>query len=89
MSKLNKLILKLMQGHSDKNIDFEELRRLLKRLGFNERIKGSHHIFFRQDVEEILNLQPDTGGKAKPYQAKQVREIIIRYQFLEKFDDND
>jgi hypothetical protein len=89
MSKFSKLILKLMQGHSDKNIDFEELRRLLKRLGFNERIKGSHHIFFRHDVEEILNLQPDTGGKSKPYQAKQVREIIIKYQFLQKFDDND
>jgi predicted RNA binding protein YcfA (HicA-like mRNA interferase family) len=79
MSKFSKLILKLMQGHSDRNVDFDELRKFMKRLGFDERIKGSHHIFFKHDVEEIINLQPDTGSKAKPYQVKQVREIIIKY----------
>jgi len=34
---------------------------LLKRLGFQERIKGSHHIFFRDGVAEILNLQEYSG----------------------------
>ena len=46
-------------------------------MGFTVRIKGSHHIFFRDDVEEIINLQPDKN-KAKPYQVKQVRDIILR-----------
>jgi len=52
---------------------------LLKRLGFDERIRGSHHIFTQTGVAEILNLQP-TGGKAKAYQVKQVRQVIVRYQ---------
>jgi hypothetical protein len=29
-------------------------------------------------VEEILNLQP-RGGKGKPYQVKQVRDVILKY----------
>jgi hypothetical protein len=54
------------------------LRTLLKRLGFEEHIKGDHHIFTRSDVEEILNLQPK-NSKGKPYQVKQVRGVILKY----------
>jgi hypothetical protein len=39
--------------------------------------KSSH---IQEGVEEILNLQPKTGGKAKPYQVKQVRQLIIKYR---------
>jgi len=49
-----------------------------ERSGFDERIRGGHHIFTRAGVEEILNLQPKEG-KAKPYQAKQVRSVILKY----------
>lgn len=63
---------------SDANVPFETLCNLLKRLGFDERIKGDHHIFTKDDVEEILNLQPK-DGKGKPYQVKQVRDVILRY----------
>ncbi len=52
---------------------------LLKRLGFQERVKGSHHILVRDGVAEILNLQP-AGNKCKAYQVKQVRNVIINYQ---------
>ena len=52
---------------------------MLKYLGFEERIKGSHHIFSRNGVEEILNIQPKKS-KAKPYQVKQVRNIILKYR---------
>lgn len=52
---------------------------LLLNLGFEERIRGSHHIFAKEGVEEILNLQP-LGAKAKVYQVKQVREVILKYQ---------
>jgi len=58
---------------------------LLKRLGFQERIKGGHHIFFRDGVAEILNLQPH-AGKCKPYQVKQVRNVIINYRLAGEAD---
>jgi hypothetical protein len=72
-----KILEKILRGTSDANIPFDGLRRLLKNLGFSERNRGSHHIFFREGVEEILNLQPK-GNKAKPYQVKQVRHVILK-----------
>ena len=48
-------------------------------LNFEERIRGSHHIFTREGIEEILNLQP-RGAKAKAYQVKQVRRIVLKYR---------
>ena len=81
MSKFDKLVQKILSGSSDTNIDFEDLRTLLLTLKFNERIKGSHHIYFKTGIMEILNLQP-TGSKAKAYQVKQVREIIIKYKLI-------
>lgn len=41
--------------------------------------KGSHHIYYREDIPEIVNIQPN-GSKAKPYQVKQVRQIIVKYK---------
>lgn len=79
MSKFEKLLQKILSGTSDKNIDFDELCKLLGNLGFDERIKGSHHIFHKEAVEEIINLQP-INGQAKAYQVKQVRVIIIKYK---------
>jgi hypothetical protein len=64
---------------SDANISFDELRRLLRRLGFEERIRGSHHIFRKLGIEEKLNLQRD-DGKAKVYQVRQVRAVILKYR---------
>lgn len=58
---------------------FADLTALLLRLGFVERIRGSHHIFWKEGAEEILNLQPK-GGKAKPYQVKQVRHVMLKYR---------
>jgi len=52
---------------------------LLRRLGFDERIRGSHHIFTKDGIEEILNLQPK-GANAKPYQVKQMRNVILKYK---------
>lgn len=70
MSTLRKTLDRVLRGTADANLRFEELRRLLKALGFDERIRGDHHILTRDDVTEILNLQPRNGGKAKPYQVK-------------------
>ena len=79
MSKLEKTLLKILSGFSDKDISFSELCNMLKYLGFEERIKGSHHIFFKEGIEEILNIQPKKS-KAKPYQVKQIRNIILEYK---------
>jgi hypothetical protein len=57
MSKFEKLMQKLLSGFSDRNMDFDELTSILSKLGFEERVKGSHHIFFKEGVEEIINLQ--------------------------------
>ncbi|MGA3113714.1 MAG: type II toxin-antitoxin system HicA family toxin [Syntrophobacteraceae bacterium] len=79
MSEHEKLLLRILRGASDANISFDAMRGLLRDLGFQERIRGSHHIFTKEGVEEILNLQPKDGGKAKPYQVKQVRQLILKY----------
>jgi hypothetical protein len=78
MGKHEKLYEHIMLRRSDANVPFDQLCALLKRLGFAERIRGDHHIFTMEGVEEILNLQP-RDGKAKPYQVKQVREMILKY----------
>jgi predicted RNA binding protein YcfA (HicA-like mRNA interferase family) len=75
-----KFLQKILSGLSDRNIRFNDLRKLLLDLGFNERIKGDHHIFYRNDVVEIINLQPLPDGKAKSYQVKQVRNILVKYK---------
>jgi hypothetical protein len=68
-----------MVGESDADIPFIGLCNLLEKLGFKQRIKGDHHIFTRDGIEELINLQPK-GSKAKSYQVKQVCSIIIRYK---------
>jgi len=56
MSRYEKLQNRILSGRADANTDFAELRSLLTRLGFSERIRGSHHIYTRSDVAEIINL---------------------------------
>jgi hypothetical protein len=82
MSNPKKTIFKLLGGKSDANTSFNDLVNLLRRLGFDLRIRGSHHIFSKPNVDEIINLQP-LGSKAKPYQVRQVRELLTRYGFTE------
>ena len=75
----DKILSLILSGRSDANVDFKDLLRLLRSLGFDERIRGSHHIFTRSGVLEILNLQPK-GAKAKVYQVRQVRGVILKYK---------
>lgn len=77
MGKYSKLRQKILAGGADGNIEFSALCQLLTRLGFDKRIKGDHHIFTRDGVDEIINLQPK-GSKAKAYQVKQVRGILVK-----------
>ena len=79
MGKYEKLLLKILSGTSDANIHFDDLCDLLKSYGFEVRIRGSHHMFRKEGVVEKINLQRD-GNKAKPYQVKQVRNVIVKYK---------
>ena len=51
----------------------------MQRLGFEMRIKGSHHIFRKDGIDEKPNLQKDRN-KAKPYQVKQIRNLLVKYK---------
>ena len=79
MGKSSKTLDAILRGTSDANIDFNDICVLLKKLGFSERIRGDHFIYTKGSVEEIINLQP-IGNKAKPYQVKQVRNVILKYK---------
>ena len=79
MGQLQKLLSAVLAGRSDQNIAFARLVVLLQALGFELRVKGSHHIFTKTGVEDIINLQPN-GGLAKPYQVKQVRQLLLKYK---------
>jgi hypothetical protein len=74
-----RVLQQILSGAADANIRFEDLRSLLVGFGFEERVRGDHHIFTQPSVAEILNLQP-RGSMAKPYQVKQVRTVIVRYK---------
>ena len=79
MSKYEKLLFKVLMGTSDANISFSDLCGLVKRFGFEERTRGSHHVFRKEGIEEKINLQRD-DDKAKPYQVRQVRALILKYK---------
>ena len=79
MTQRDRILSQILDGRSDANVNFNELLNLLRSLGFSERIRGSHHIFTREDVQEIMNLQP-RGAKAKAYQVKQVRQVLVKYR---------
>jgi hypothetical protein len=88
MSRYEKLLNKILRGTSDANISFSMLCQLLKYFGFEERIRGDHHIFTMENVEEILNLQPK-GSNSKPYQVKQVRNLIHKYKLKLREEENN
>jgi predicted RNA binding protein YcfA (HicA-like mRNA interferase family) len=60
------------------SIAFRDLERLVFRLGFRlDRVSGSHHIYVHPKVSRPLNIQP-IGKDAKPYQVRQLRDIIVK-----------
>jgi hypothetical protein len=77
--KLRTVLERTLSGRSDANLAFGDLIAVLLALGFEERVRGDHHILWKEDVTEIINLQPK-GPKAKPYPVKQVRGILTRYK---------
>lgn len=88
MTGRTKTLAKILSGSSSQNVSFDELVGLLQQLGFAMRLKGSHRILSREGVVEILNLQPRRDGTAKPYQLRQVRNVIVRYKLAGEDDGN-
>jgi hypothetical protein len=81
MSKKQKLREKLLDGNADKNFDLQELCTLAQHLGFTLRGgKGGHSVFHKEGIPEIINLQPTKDGKAKPYQVRQIRDIMLKHR---------
>jgi predicted RNA binding protein YcfA (HicA-like mRNA interferase family) len=77
MSRTDKVFARTMSGQADNAISFDELCHLLRRLGFAERVSGSHHVFKKPNVPAIV-LQAD-AAHAKSYQVRQVRQIFRQY----------
>ena len=80
-----KIMQAVLSGKQDRNVRFDDLRKLLLQLGFNERIIGGHFIYKKHRIPERVNIQPD-GSKAKAYQVRQIRGIINKYG-LEEYND--
>lgn len=79
MGKWDKLSDQILRGTGDANVPFDDLCHLLDRLGFERRTRGSHNIFRKDGILERPNLQRAVGN-AKPYQVRQVRDIIVKYK---------
>lgn len=79
MGRRRKLMDSILSGSSDTNIPLQQMVSLLEYLGFARHAKGSHHVFDREDIAELINLQETKGGKCKPYQVKQVRLVMRKY----------
>lgn len=72
----DQVLRRVLSGTADAAIRFDDLCHLLESLGFEKRVKGSHHIFRKRGVAAKVNLQK-AGAQAKPYQVKQVRAVIL------------
>jgi hypothetical protein len=79
MGQFEKILIGILCGTKDKDIEFNDLCKVLFHFEFKERINGSHHIFYKDGIDEIINIQPN-GAKAKSYQVKQIRQIILKYK---------
>ena len=76
MPSPSKILQRVLSGTADANIPFEDVVHLLTYLGFKIRVKGSHHIFTKEGLVDRINIQRE-GNKAKSYQIKQVRRVLL------------
>ena len=72
----DQVLRRVLSGTADAAIRFDDLCHLLESMGFDKRVRGSHHIFRKNGVAAKINLQR-AGAQAKPYQVKQVRAAIL------------
>ncbi len=77
MSKKQKLLQQIL--NNSKNVSFNDMLKLIEAFGFKlSRVNGSHHIFSRADIHELVNIQ-NVKGKAKPYQIQQFLTLVEKH----------
>ncbi len=86
MSRRQKFLTQLLSGQHDQTLDFSAMCLLLEMLGFEKRVRGSHHLFGKAGTDDLINIQPATGNTVKPYLTKQVRAILLKYYSVLKLD---
>jgi predicted RNA binding protein YcfA (HicA-like mRNA interferase family) len=69
----------LLDARRDYGHRFADVVGFLRATGWAERTKGSHRIFARPGIPVLLNLQPERDGKAKAYQNRQLRQVLLRF----------
>lgn len=80
MTKPPKLLAKAMAKQT--NLRFTDMIRLVEAFGFKlVRVSGSHHIYARDGVDELINLQ-NVKGQAKPYQVRQFLALVEGYNLV-------
>ena len=84
MGRRRKLLERILSRRSDRNIPFDRTRSALRSLGFTEDIEGDHHIFRKEGVRPLIDIQPTKEAKVKPYQVAQIRKVLIDYDLLEE-----
>lgn len=99
VSGFGKFREKILSGDSDANIHFDELCRFLLSLSFDRRIRGDHHIFTKDGVAEILNLQPKRGWQSHTKSNRsemslsdtryQEKKMPIRYELIIYWSEGD
>ena len=78
MNRHQRLLNRILDGSHLANIRFDDVRSLLARLGFEERIRGSHYVYVKVGIVDQVNLQP-RGSDAKPYQLRQLRDVLVKH----------
>jgi predicted RNA binding protein YcfA (HicA-like mRNA interferase family) len=74
-----KIYNSVISGKSDNNINYADFQSLIVALGFTyQRNNGSHTMYYHSDIREFMNIQKQ-GSKAKGYQVKQLRDIILTH----------
>ena len=69
----------VISGKSDNNINYKDFQNLIVNLGFDfARQRGSHEMYFNDEIKRYMNIQND-GSKAKPYEIKQLRNLIKEF----------
>jgi hypothetical protein len=60
----DKVLQRILSGTADAAIRFDDLCHLLENLGFEKRVRGSHHLFRKEGVAAKINLQKDVQKRS-------------------------
>ncbi|MDE6917369.1 MAG: type II toxin-antitoxin system HicA family toxin [Lachnospiraceae bacterium] len=86
MSQYEKIRSDILSGNCDKNISEMDMKFFLNKIGAShKRTTGSHMQYTIDNIPELINIQPK-NGKIKPYQVKEIRNIVNKYRLGEVGD---